>query len=121
MNRKGEKIGWIGGWMGGFIWLGLLSVIWVFQGNFAIGIGGVVLFSVAIITIFATSPWRHPDTKYWKLMLPIYFLFFISISLAICQYDGLENFGLKWPALFWILPGFIPFATVGQRTWGNDS
>jgi len=29
IERKGEKIGWIGGWFGGFIWLALLSIIWL--------------------------------------------------------------------------------------------
>ena len=91
MNRKGEKIGWIGGRFGGFIWLGLLFVVWIFQNKISNGMIGITVFIVAIITIIATAPWKHPNTKYWKLMLPIYLLFFISISLCIYLYGGLDR------------------------------
>jgi hypothetical protein len=36
INRKGEKIGWIGDWLAGFIWLGLISVVWLFQNKLSI-------------------------------------------------------------------------------------
>ena len=121
MNRKGEIIGWIGGWLGGFIWLGLLSVILLFQNRMRDGLIGIVIFAVAIITIISTAPWKHPNTKYWKLMLPIYLLFFISIALCIRLYCGLENTGLKWTALFWIIPCLIPFVTTGNRTWNSSA
>jgi hypothetical protein len=120
MNRKGEKIGWIGGWLGGFLWLALLSVVWLFQHKISNGIIGIVVFIVTIIAITASAPWKHPNTKYWKLMLPIYLLFFISIALCIYLYGGLESIGLKWTAFFWIAPCLIPFMTVGRRTW-NDT
>jgi len=121
MNRKGEKIGWIGGWLGGFIWLALLSVVWILQNQISNGIIGIVVFTVAIMAIIATAPWKHPNTKYWKLMLPIYFLFFISIALCIYLYGGLEGIGLKWTALFWVIPCLIPFITTGSRTWDGTS
>lgn len=117
MNRKGEKIGWIGGWIRGFIWLGLLSVIWLFQNKISNGIIGIVIFTVAVIAIIATAPWKHSNTKYWKLMIPIYLLFFISIALCIYLYDGLESIGLKWTAFLWVIPCLIPFITTGSRTW----
>jgi len=121
MNRKGEKIGWIGGWSGGFTWLGLLSIVWLFQNRTGSGMIGTAVFVVAIITITATAPWKHPDTKYWKLMLPIYLLFFISIALCIYLYGGLESIGLKWTALSWIIPCLIPFVTIGSRTWNSNA
>ncbi|MCP4358219.1 MAG: hypothetical protein GY796_09420 [Chloroflexi bacterium] len=121
MNRKGEQIGWIGGWLGGFLWLGLLSVVWLFQGKIGDGILGVVLFVAAIITIIMTAPWKHPNTKYWKLMLPIYLLFIASIALCIHLYDGLGSLGLNWMAFFWVIPCFIPFVTAGNRTWNSSA
>jgi hypothetical protein len=121
INRKGEKIGWIGGWIGGFIWLGLLSVFWLFQNKISDGILGLILFVAAIITIITSAPWKHPNTKYWILMLPIYLLFMISIALCIQLYGGLESTGLKWTAFFWIIPCFIPFVTTGNRTWNSSA
>lgn len=121
MNRKGEKMGWIGGWSGGFIWLGLLSIVWVFQNKISNGMIGIMVFIVAITTIVATAPWRHPHTKYWKLMLPIYLLFFISIFLCIYLYGGLDSIGLKWTSFFWVIPCLIPFVTTGNRTWDSNA
>ena len=121
MERRGEKFGWIGGWLGGFLWLGLLSAVWLFQNKISEGMIGIAVFIVAITVIISTPPWKHPNTKYWKLMLPIYFLFFCSITLAIYLYGGVESMGLKWTAFFWIIPGFIPFVTTGNRTWNSSA
>jgi len=119
MNRKGEKIGWIGGWFGGFVWLGLLSVVWIFQNKISNGIIGIMVFIVAILAIIVAAPWKHPNTKYWKLMLPIYLLFFISIFLCIYLYGGLDSIGLKWTSFFWIVPCLIPLVTSGNRKWSS--
>jgi len=73
---------------------------------------GLAVFIVAIIVISMTAPWTHPDTKYWKLMLPIYSLLFCSIALSIYLYGGLEIIGLKWTSIFWVIPGLIPLVTV---------
>lgn len=120
-NRKGEKIGWIGGWLGGFIWLVVLSAVWFFQNKMNDGITGMVLFAIAIIVIIASAPWKYPNTQYWKLMLPIYFLFFISIGVCVSLYGGLANIGLNWTAFFWLIPCLIPFITDGRRTWNRSA
>ena len=122
MERRGEKLGWFGAWFGGgFGWLGLLSAIWLFQNKISEGMIGLAVFIVAIIVISMTAPWKHPKTKYWKLMLPIYLLIFCSIVLSIYLYGGLESIGLKWTSFFWVIPGLIPFATAGNRTWNNSA
>ncbi len=117
MNRKGEKIGWIGGWLGGFIWLSILSVLWLIQGKFKMGILGMSLFTLAVVIIFTLTPWKFPRTKYWKLMLPIYSVFISSVIIAINAFGGLEGAGLNWFSFGWIIPCFIPFGTIGNRTW----
>jgi len=117
MNRKGEKVGWIGGWYGGFLWLGVLSAVWLFQNKIYDGIIGIVLWIVASIAVIITAPWKHPETKYWKLMLPIYLLLLFSVAFSIHSLGGLENTGLKWTSFVWLIPCLIPFATVGGRTW----
>ena len=119
MKRRGEKIGWIGGWIGAFVWLGLLSAIWLFQNKISEGMIGLSVFTVAIIVISMTAPWNHPNTKYWKLMLPIYSLFFCSIVLYIYLSGGLEILGLKWTSIFLVIPGLIPLKTAGNRTWNS--
>jgi hypothetical protein len=121
MSRKGEKIGWIGGWFGGFIWLGLLSVVWIVQNKILNATLGILLFTVAIILIFTFAPWKHPNTKYWKLMLPIYSLFFISIASSIYLYGGLKSLGINWTSFLWIIPSLLPFVTTGNRKWNGNA
>ncbi len=120
MKRRGEKFGWIGGWFGGFAWLGLLSAIWLFQNKISEGMIGLAVFIIAIIVISMTAPWKHPNTKYWKLMLPIYLLFICSIILSIYLYGGVESIGLKWNHFVFVIPGFIPLVTAGKKTWNNS-
>jgi len=121
MKRRGEKFGWIGGWLGGFLWLGLLSAVWLLKNKISNGMIGIAVFVVSIIVIIITAPWKHPNTKYWKLMLPIYLLLFCSIALSIYLYGGLESIGLKWTAFFLVIPCFIPFVTTGNRTWNSSA
>ncbi len=121
MNRKGEKIGWAGGWFGGFIWLLILSIVWLFQRKFLFGTFGIILFVVAIFCILHFCPWKHPKTEYWKLMLPIYILFFASVVMSIFAFDGLNHPDLHWYSFSWILTCFVPFVIVGKRTWNTFS
>jgi hypothetical protein len=115
-DRKGEKFGWIGGWSGGFIWVALLSAIFLFQSKWAQGFIGLGLTGAAVYLIIKCAPWRHPDTPYWKLMLPVYLLLFGSVVWACWSYGG-QDIGLDWWSGFWLLPVLLPFATAGRRRW----
>ena len=120
-ERKGEKLGWLGGWSGGFLWLCLLSIAWLVQGKIVNGVLGISLFSVAILLIVVLAPWKHPETKYWKLMVPIYAVLTVSVSLYIWLEGGLKMLGLSWWSIVWLMPLFIPFVTIGRRCWKNGS
>ena len=116
-SRKGEKVGWIGGWLGGFIWVVILSVVFLVQMKLVQGVIGLLLAGVAVATIIASAPWRNADTTYWKLMLPVYVVFFASIAWAVWSAGGLKPLGFnRWNA-FLILPLLIPFGTVGRKRW----
>lgn len=66
-KRTGEKTAWVGGWLGGFIWVLILSVIWLLQNRLTEGMAGLMLVFVAVGFVFASAPWKHPVTPYWKL------------------------------------------------------
>jgi len=84
-KRSGEKIGWIGG----FIWIVALSIIFVIQGKHAESASGFVLVIAALVSVILTAPWKHPNTAYWKLMIPIYLVCFLSIGWAIWSFGGI--------------------------------
>ncbi len=121
MTRSGEKIGWIGGWLGGFIWVAILAIIFLVQGELAKGILGLALTCAAVALILAAAPWKYPNTPYWKLMSPIYLVFFGSIAWAFWSFSdgGTEDIGLCWWNALYLLPTLIPLVTMGQRRW-ND-
>lgn len=119
-NRRGEKLGWIGGWFGSFIWLLILSVLWLVQARYAVSLVGFGLFATVAVLIFFTAPWRHPETKYWKLFIPMYGILALSIAAYIWAVGGPQKLGLTAWNIVWLLPLLIPFATAGQRCW-NDT
>lgn len=116
-ERKGEKAGWIFGWLGGFLWVIILSTVLFFQekrGEGAIGFG-IFILALAIISIFA--PWKMPATKFWKVSLLPYSVFLFSIIWAVWAFGGLKPLGLTWWNFSWIIPIFIPIITMGNRRW----
>ena len=115
-DRTGEKVGWIGGWSGGFIWLLILSGIWLIKGQLKTALAGITLVAAAAFCIFWFAPWKHPTTPYWKLLLPIYAAFFLSICFA-ALFGGFTGFTVDWWSLFWLFPLLIPLVTMGKRTW----
>lgn len=118
-GRGGEKVGWAGGWLGGFLWVLVLAIVFLFQHKWEKGIVGVILFGMAVLFVLTFAPWRRPDTPYWELMLPLYFLFFAAASWAIWAFSGWKAPGLSCWNLFWVLPMLLPLFTAGRRTWNN--
>jgi hypothetical protein len=116
-ERKGEKVGWIGGWLGGFVWVLILSVVFLVQRRALEALVGLVLVGVAVGSVLLLSPWRHPDTPYWKLLVSIYALFLASIGWAAWAMTDLHALGLSAWSLFLLLPLLSPFVTVGQKRW----
>ena len=119
-ERSGERFGWIGGWLGGFIWVLILAVLLLIKGRGLEATVGLAIAAAAVAWVLAGAPWKHPDTRYWKLMLPIYLLFSASIAWAVWAAEDPYLLGLnRWHALL-ILPLLSPFKTIGHRTW-NES
>lgn len=118
-NRRAEKMGWTAGWAGGFVWVALLSVVFLVQGMVWQGLLGMSLTAAAIVSSFSFAPWRHPTTPYWKLMLAPYGIFFAAIAWALWSYGGPGALGLSWWNLLWLIPALGPFGFLSNRTWAE--
>jgi hypothetical protein len=118
-NRKGEKLGWSLGWSGCFLWVLVLSVIFIFQGESLNGILGVVIVLMAAFFVIKRSPWKNPDTEYWKLYAPLINTFIISILWAVLASQNRPGSEINWGYLFFVTPLLIPLFILGKRKW-ND-
>lgn len=119
-DRIGEKIGWTAGWAGGFIWVLILSIVFLFQGKTEQGILGMALVGTSVFIILLFSPWRFSSTQYWKLMLAPYGMFFLSIVWIVGAYGGFRSIGLNWWNLLWLVPVLTPFGILSKRKWSDS-
>jgi len=119
-DRKGEKIGWIFGWLGAFLWVAVLAVVFLARGRTVEGVLGLALTAVDVLCIFAFAPWRKPSKAAGALMLPLYLVLFAAAAWAVRSFGGLKANGLKWWNLLSLLPLFIPLALMGGRKWEGD-
>jgi len=120
-DRRQEKIGWILGWSGGFVWVLILSIVFFVQGKILQGCIGVLITSGACVAILFFAPWRYPHARYRLLMAPIYTLLLLAIAWGVWAFGDPQKMGINswWSALI-LLPVLIPFWTVGERRWDSD-
>ena len=119
-ERKQEKIGWIGGWSGGFIWVVILSVVLLFKGQMVGAVAGFVIAGAGGLAIVLTAPWRHPRTPYRILMAPIYLLCAVAIGWGVYTWDGSQSSGFpNWWSLGILLPALLPLWIAGNRRWDD--
>lgn len=117
MKRTGEKIGWTGGWIGGFSWVFILGVVFLCQGKVARGLTGIAMTAAAVAAILCFAPWRFPTTRYWKLMLAPYSMFLLCLVWAVWAYGGLAALELNWRNLLWVPLLLFPLGSMSKRKW----
>ena len=119
-ERRQEQVGWIGGWLGGFVWGLILSILFFVQGKVMQAAIGLLITCIACAAIISLSPWRHPQIRYRRLMVPIYVLFLVAVAWGVWALGDLGQMGINsWWAVLILLPVLTPLWTVGNRCW-ND-
>jgi hypothetical protein len=112
------KIGWIGGFAGGTLWMLALSVVRFAQGQNMHGIlwGASFLFCAEVAWLFL--PWRRPEIELRRL----YFVTVTPVVLAAVLLLAIHSL-TKGAAVWTTLPGlvvlYLPVFTLGKKTW-ND-
>jgi len=95
----------------------ILSSVRLAQGRIIEALIGLGLFALAVGGILVFAPWRHPQTRYRKLTLPLYAVFFGSIAWAVRSAGGWAELGLNYWSFLWVVPCLIPLWTIGGRRW----
>ncbi len=116
-KRTGEKWGWIGGWIGTFLWMPILAaVILIQRGPLWSCYLALICSLSASVLIFLLAPWRFPDVSMWKLMLPLYVLMMTGVLLFVLSYEEIKTRELI-PLLPMVLIFLLPFFIIGKRRW----
>ncbi len=98
----------------------VLAGILLAKGQTIQGLVGVALFAVAVIVCFLASPWRNPDTPYWKLMLAMYCTPGVAIAWAIWVL-GMQESGLNpMISLTLLYAVLFPMWQIGRRRWSDS-
>lgn len=116
-KRTGEKMGWTGGLFGGFAWLLALAAVRFAQGHPVQAVIGALLFTLGMALVILLAPWRHPTTRYFLLLLPIYAVFLCGVAWTIWTFGGFEQGGIQVWNLFWIVPCLTPLGSIGWQRW----
>ena len=117
-SRKQEQIGWVCGWLGGFVWVFIQSIVFLVQGRVIQAGIGLLVFCAALAAILLLSPWRHPQTRYRTLMVPIYLLVFAAVAWGAWSLGGLRQIGIhSWWSTLTLLPALLPLWITGGRRW----
>ena len=121
-GRRQQKLGWIAGWLGGFVWVPILAVVSFAQGSWIHGTVGLLIAGVACVTIFLFGPWRYPKTQYRLLMVPVYVLLFVALAWGVWALGDSQQMGLNsWWSLFLLFPALLPVWIAGDRCWDDGA
>ncbi len=115
--RPGEKVGWLGGWAGSFLWVPVLGVLFLFRGQVTEAVVGFLLAGIGFGMAVAARPWHHPDTPYWRLMLLPVMMIVASVFWVIWSFGAEAAGALRWWHGLLLLPILSPFVTIGRRRW----
>ena len=60
-SRLGVKVDWIGGWIGAFLWVLIMAIVWLVQSKTPEGLAGLAVVSLAAVIIFSDSAMETPE------------------------------------------------------------
>lgn len=119
-GRTGERIGWLAGWAGSFLWAPVLGIVFLIRGRPVVGAVGLALAVAGMGVAYHVRPWRHPDTPFWKLMPAPMAVLAIAVAWTLWGF-GPQAVHADGPGAWVLLPilgVFVsPFFTVGRRRW----
>ena len=119
-ENRGAKAGWTWGGIGSIIWILILAIVLLVQGNYLGMVCSVAFFLAGILYVILVAPWKHPNTPFGLIYLGLLVIILAAAAvLIITWYPGqaAEFKNLRW--LFFVLPLLIPIFIMGKKTWSQ--
>jgi len=120
-DRRGEKLGWTLGMLGGTAWMFIVAACALFAGEWRIGAFALAagLCVVGLVTYLA--PWKHPTTRFWKLFLPPIAVIILAASILMTWAGHVLPPSETWRNVLFLFvvlwPMLLP--SVGRRRWDD--
>jgi len=119
-NDLGPKIGWIGGFLGASLWLAILAVIHLVNRDLRGGFLGLFLYLVCLVCIFGLRPWKHPQTRLWKLYTATLAPLLVAAAWFYWrEYAPGFSFSDLFSAAAIVSILFLPVILHGHKTWNH--
>lgn len=115
-TNRGMKIGWLGGFIGGTVWILVLSIVRFSQGENYRGLLWLACFGICVEAVWMFLPWRRPETElrrlYFVSVTPIVLTVLLMLSINL-----LAEGTVVWSIIIGLLVLYLPVFTLGKKTW----
>lgn len=120
MNDRGPKYGWILGGFGSVLWLLILALVLLYQGNIGGFLSCILFFAGGAAYIVLFAPWKYPRTPFWRIYLGLVaILILAAAALVHLWYPEAREEVRGYGFLFTLSPLLIPVFIVGRKTWSD--
>ncbi len=120
-EERSRRWGWIIGFMGASLWILLGSIMLFFKPDPVGALLGLVLYFVILFLVFNWTPWKRPDTAFWKMYLVNVVFILSMLPYFAWRFDwslvDLKNSGISPVVLISIL---IPVFILGRKSWNEQ-
>jgi len=120
--RRGARLGWTWGWIGGSVWMLAAAGAWLRRGDAAYGLAAAALFAASVTLAFALAPARRPYTRIWKLFLPLAVLNVGAAALFLVREGGWGAFrsqGILFAQLIAVMG--LSLLTLGRQRYADGA
>lgn len=121
-NELGAKLGWIGGGLGGILWIAILGLVFINNGDLWTGSVCMIFFLIGLFYIWRAAPWKHPDTALWKIYAGLLLIIYAAGGYILCRWLPQEP-QLSWldllPFVSCLIPTLIPVFILNNKTWNS--
>lgn len=116
----GPKIGWIGGFLGASLWLLILAAVLLVHQDLRGGLWGLFLYGVCLVCVFGLRPWKHPQTRLWKLYTATLAPLLVAAAWFYWREYALSfSFSDLLSAAAIVSVLFLPVILHGHKTWDH--
>ena len=120
MSERGPRLGWTLGGLGGLLWLVILAVVLLVQGNYPGALTSAAFFVAGVLYLVIFAPWKHENTPFWRIYLGfVLFVIGAAAILLVLWYPGEIKSLRRFHLLFCLIPLFIPVFIMGRKTWSD--